>query len=117
MKKTTETVYSCEHCGKKMFSAGAMSLHERMCRRNPNNMHRCFAICKHCTKEYQDTKDNDYEFGNRRDIVFLCAKQPQLKMYSYKLERYLHNSPRMQGLTRMPLECDLFEVDEAKLDM
>ena len=118
MKRTNEIVYHCEFCKKKMLGAAAMSLHERMCKRNPKNMHKCFEVCVHCTKVYQDVeRPSHYMYALRednieRDIVFLCAKQPEVKMYSFKLERFESNKFRMFGLTRMPLECDLYEINE-----
>jgi len=109
MKKTNETVYRCDHCNKAMVSAGFMKLHERMCKKNPNNQHQCFKYCKHLIKEQFDIKDGYGHNIGSSEISFTCAKIPDIEMYSYKLERYSSKSGRISGLTRMPLECELYE--------
>lgn len=51
MKLYEKKVYECEYCGKISKSAGAMTLHERRCRKNPNVRPLCWK-CKHCHSEY-----------------------------------------------------------------
>lgn len=99
MKTELKKVYYCEHCNRHMISKGAMTTHERMCRKNPDNQHQCFKFCKHLGK------DVDKETG---EILFHCGVIGQ-DLYSYKLERYHRNSIRIPELTRMPLECDKYE--------
>ena len=109
MKKETRTVYICEHCGKKMFGASAMSVHEKFCRQNPNNLHKCFQYCQHLKKTGGE-KRYDYEhdgFCKRNPISFTCSLLKK-ELYSYKLE----NKQRFQiknilkNKERMPLVCD-----------
>ncbi len=98
MKQTTEKVYRCDHCNKAMVSAGFMAAHERMCKKNPNNQHKCFEWCKHLKRDVF----ND-------EVSFMCGAQNNLEMHSYKLERYKYKHPRLKDLQRMPLECNLYE--------
>ena len=108
MKQTNEKVYRCDHCNKAMVGAGLMKLHERMCKENPNNQHKCFQYCKHLIK---DSEDNG-QYGEGLYTTFTCAKRPDINLFSYKLERYKANELRCKGMTRMPLECDLYETME-----
>lgn len=45
MKKQVLTVYVCDHCGKISRSAGALTLHERCCKKNPAMRPLCYG-CK-----------------------------------------------------------------------
>ena len=108
MKETTEKVYRCEFCNKALIRKGFVVLHERMCKSNPKNKHKCFEYCAHLEKE-----KNDYS----GEFSFVCAKT-QKYMYSYKLERFAHKAERIQNdeLTRMPLECQLYELSDEHSD-
>jgi hypothetical protein len=108
MKTTDEKVYRCDYCNRAIVSAGSMKLHERMCKKNPNNRHECFKYCKFLKKENGYLEDEEYE----NEVMFTCEKQPELSLYSYKLERFKKNAGRIRDLTRMPLNCDLYEVAE-----
>ncbi len=46
MKETTNTIYHCEHCKKKLFVKHAMLRHEERCHKNPENNRACFG-CIH----------------------------------------------------------------------
>jgi len=106
MKIDVRKVFECEHCGKKMLSAGAMGYHEKWCKKNPHNKHKCFALCRHLKRTLN---------MNTRKIEFQCLASGRF-MYSYHLEK--KNKYQFKKLpcdaTRMPLQCDKF--DEMTLD-
>ena len=107
MKTETRKVYQCEYCGKRMLSAGAMSYHERWCKKKPENRHKCFELCSHLKRTLNMYTQN---------IEFQCLKTKEF-MYSYHLEKrcyYEYRKPPAD-LTRMPLECNMFQemtIDE-----
>ena len=98
-------VYICEHCKRKMFSPGAMGLHEKQCKENPKNKHKCFEWCKHLEKQVYNCEDGGTAFNTK----FRCKLQPELDLYSYKLERFSCHARAIKYMTRMPLECDLYQ--------
>ena len=106
MRQTNEKVYRCDYCNRAIISAGSMKLHERMCKKNPKNMHKCFQYCSNLGKHHIQEFDN--EIGK---IVFFCDAK-KIEMYSYKLERFKSKAIRIKGLTRMPLECDKYSCME-----
>ena len=88
-KITNEKVYRCDYCNRAIVRGkGSMVLHERMCRKNPNNQHQCFKYCKWLFK-YTQTASYDEE-ETPIGVVFECT-HPESKLgelYSYKLERF-----------------------------
>jgi len=106
MKETTEKVYRCEHCNKSMLSKGAMSLHERMCNKNPKNLHKCFEFCQHLVKDKAELYWGEESNGFRS--TFHCALNPGVEMYSYKMERTKYRKQYVERMQRMPLQCDKF---------
>jgi hypothetical protein len=46
MKEYTGKIYRCDHCSKRSWNKGAMTIHERNCISNPNNKPLCDS-CKH----------------------------------------------------------------------
>jgi hypothetical protein len=97
-----------------MLGAGAMGYHEKWCKKNPHNQHQCFKLCKSLKREikvlWSDGEDGEYRYE------FFCLKTG-IQMYSYKLEKIaLYGYKKIpQTLTRMPLECKLFQemsIDE-----
>jgi len=107
MKQTNEKVYRCDHCNKAMVRVGLMKLHERMCKQNPNNQHKCFLYCNHLVK---DKFEEDDETGNLNTHFYCHKRFDGIELFSYKLERFKGNQLRCEGMTRMPLECDLYET-------
>jgi hypothetical protein len=108
MKTIQETIYQCDHCGRKMFNKGAMSWHEKWCKENPNNKHKCFDFCIYLEMNKIYNKD---EYGNNIFVrTDMLCKRRKTFMYSFKLEK---NRTRpveaFNGLERMPLECELFK--------
>lgn len=90
-----------------------MTLHERMCKKNPKNRHKCFQYCKHLVKDTEGSSfciDEDRVYG----FSFHCALMSDKEMYSYKLERFEKNKKRCEKMERMPLECDKYELDTDK---
>jgi len=111
MKTITGKYYQCEHCGRKMFGAGALSRHEKYCKDNPNNAHICFDFCKHLEKSsepYHSYVSGGEIYGGGRRTVFTC-KVTGKKMYSYHREKqyWQYVTPDM---IRMPLDCKDFQV-------
>lgn len=54
MKVVSRTVYECEFCGKIFKSKSGIKIHEKFCRKNPENRTYCYE-CEHCEsvkKEY-----------------------------------------------------------------
>jgi len=110
MKIIQTTVYVCEHCGRKMFGKGAMSRHEKYCKHNPSNKHKCFDFCKHLQK--LDNYEHD-DFGNLRGGCEMICLLSDKKMYSYKFEKnYNKPATALNGLERMPLSCELHEYKD-----
>lgn len=117
MKIILQNVYHCEYCEKKQFRKCDMSRHEKHCKQNPNNQHKCFDICKHLLKEEEeyitknrwgcnDDGDTLEEYVGTR-TVFKCALTNQ-KMYSYIAERKRLPVLNEPDVIRMPLECDKY---------
>jgi hypothetical protein len=109
MKTTNEKVYRCDHCNRAMVSAGLMKVHERLCKSNPNNQHQCFKYCENLVKELHKLHD-EYGEPSIIEASFTCKKRPGIELYSYKLERYKRKKERLEGMERMPLQCDLYEA-------
>ena len=97
-------IYICEFCRRKMFGKGAMSLHEKQCKHNPKNKHKCFEFCRYLIKGFDKEKS---------ETTFFCSKQNDLSLYSYKLERFSCHKTRIKYLSRMPLECNFYERNYA----
>ena len=109
MKVALEKVYQCDYCGKKGRSAGAMVRHERGCPQKPENKHICFEFCKHLKKETETIWTEEGEPWTK--VTHFTCLALNKKMYSYKLEkRNEFKSSWVSGLTRMPLDCNKYEV-------
>ena len=108
MKIQQETVYRCEHCNKPMFGKGAMVRHEKYCRDNPHNKHKCFEFCRHLKMTQNFEHD---EYGNWSGGTTMLCEKKGIEMYSYKFEKN-YNKPvtALNGLIRMPLECEEYEA-------
>jgi len=110
MKTIKGKYYQCEYCGRKMFGAGAMGYHEKYCKQNPKNMHKCFDFCKYLIKsEHKVTSsyyEDDYGFGTVKQTEFTCAITGK-KMYSYHREKQYWQYVT-SDMIRMPLECEDF---------
>ncbi|MEE9451061.1 MAG: hypothetical protein V3V72_13510 [Ignavibacteriaceae bacterium] len=106
MKESLEPVYRCDHCNKAMRSKGAMALHERMCKSNPKNDHKCFQYCVFLNKGIDNSNGSRYfDCGNVKSKFY------SNDLYSYKLERFCFNQERISKMTRMPLKCDHYQIE------
>lgn len=119
MKVALEKVYECEHCGKKTRSASSTSRHEKFCRLNPVNKHICFDYCIYLKRTVFTKWTEDGEPESWKTDMTCTALDK--KMYSFLLEKKIGLSkdhPYIQGLMRMPLDCDKYksmtyhEIDE-----
>ena len=109
MKEAIVPVFTCDFCGKKQFRKCDMSIHEKWCKKSPNNQHKCFQYCKHLVKsaeEYEVENYNEAFVGEK--TVFTCALTKQ-KMYSFIAERRKLPVINESDAIRMPLECDSFK--------
>lgn len=110
MKTETVKIYRCEHCKKYSISASTISRHEKYCRDNPLNKHKCFDFCENLLCDRKVENGKLYK-------EFTC-KITGKKMYSYKLEKVASLSYEMMFLLsnkfehaqRMPVECASFEA-------
>ena len=110
MKTEMLKVFICEHCERKMFGKGAMSRHERFCRENPYNQHKCFDFCRHLKMDVRQGSD---QFGNYEKHTTMTCMVTGKKMYSYKFEKNTNKPANaLNGLERMPLECEFHEYPE-----
>lgn len=105
MKITETTVYECGFCGKKQYRKCDMSKHEKWCKKNPNNDHKCFQYCTHLVRDREIFDDTEGYEKTRR--TFTCSLLNK-KMYSYIAERRGIVS-NLSGCERMPLECDFYK--------
>jgi hypothetical protein len=108
MKIQQETIFRCEFCNKPMFGKGAMVRHEKYCKMNPHNAHKCFEFCKYLQKT--SNFEYDEEKGCRTGCTEMLCTKRNVKMYSFKFEKNIYKPANsLDGLERMPLECDLYE--------
>lgn len=86
MKTSIVTLYTCDHCKKKLFRKHSMEKHEENCDENPKNKKACYG-CIH----FQDHNVEYYTWGYEEDQehqshCHRCAKFDKL-MYSWKAEK------------------------------
>lgn len=105
MKSIIEKIYHCDFCKKYGRSASVVSRHEKYCRFNPNNRHKCFDMCVHLGRERIINRPYGYNYTE-----FTCGVTGQ-KMYSYQLEKKqsLWVFKKILHGIRMPLACDLYK--------
>jgi len=97
MKEVTRKNYICDFCGKYYVRKHAAEWHEKHCRLNPANDHKCFQDCKHLHQER--------DLG---EITITCRKK-NCTMYGYAAERRRLLDAIENSDIRMPIECDDFE--------
>jgi hypothetical protein len=113
-----QKIYCCEFCNKKHYKKNIISLHERQCRNNPKNKHKCFQYCKFLDKIYDPCEENGFD----RLIEFSCKNEKcgfyEKPLYSFKYERFHSNKIRIEenDLIRMPLDCAYYILDENHKD-
>jgi len=99
-----------------MLSAGFLSRHESMCKKNPKNKHKCFQYCKFMEKhvEYTDTYISDGDEGiSTKETTFTCTKLNKM-LRSYKSNRNTVTRERYGHLELMPTKCEFYSVVEGK---
>lgn len=102
------TLYSCEHCKRKMQRKHAMILHEQHCGKNPKNWSACSgcAFMKEGQTEvyYQDHDGESKSYAK----TFHCEKFNK-DLYPYKVVRkgLLEKYPEsFYGMEQMPTTCE-----------
>jgi hypothetical protein len=130
-KLENKTVFKCSYCSKVSLSAGAIAIHEKYCRKNPNYNPPCL-FCKHLERIKEERPSNhfdcercqyfrfDSEVGYDCDFddcvqefhrtYFLCKKTSK-KMYLYrKISRLYTKKDIIESCDcPMPQECSDFE--------
>lgn len=128
-------VYKCEYCDKISLSKGGMTIHERCCKRNPENLTPCASCmfllreekivpnteghrCKDCPHSYYNSFSEDnhpcgYECnGSIIHTDFICEKTGK-RMYYRKKVLMMRSDKRDAIMQRcdcaMPMECELHE--------
>lgn len=113
MQETTRAVYTCDHCGKKLFVKSAMANHENICTKNPINIHPCYS-CDHfkveegMREEYREMGGNihSYDVPYKR---WMCTKKG-IDMHNRRAEQkgLIQRYPETFVDTElMPSLCDL----------
>lgn len=99
------TIYRCEYCRKHRLSAQAARNHERSCRNNPNNKHRCFG-CQNLVVTAGTAPDG------RSCKQFTCQAFER-RLYSYVAEKRHLLYPHILGADamRMPLKCPAYVAE------
>lgn len=109
MKKQVLTVYVCEHCGKISRSAGALTLHERWCKKNPAMR----PLCYNCKNYYEAEPDDTQPITITRSMQnpffgeIISTKEISTKVFRKNkctcLSVYLFNGCRMYEDTKQAL--------------
>jgi hypothetical protein len=106
MKEYIGKIFECKYCGKKSAWKTVIVNHEKICKENPNNKHKCFDFCEHLIK------DVNYDDSGIKETTFYCPKIDK-SLYSYKVERCQHMFRHViSKKTRMPLECNFYELSK-----
>jgi len=90
----TIPIHFCDYCRKYYIRKHACEKHEKYCRLNPTNNHKCFTGCYYLERYKKEG----------HITVFNCKKKNQL-MYSYIAERINHQHLYDDEFIRMPLKC------------
>lgn len=104
--KENVSVFSCEHCKRKMFRKHAMVKHEKFCASNPVNIPKCYG-CKHLITTTVQW-DGDWSGSSQGNKCGLTG----VEMYSVGALRkdLLTKWPEtFEGMSLMPNECELHE--------
>ena len=100
--------WQCVFCGK-LYKARAKhhcEKHEKYCKDNPANNHKCFDFCEHLEAGYQDIPSDYDDDAIRVDRTFTCKVTGKL-MHSYIAER--RGLGCVSETDRMPLECEHYK--------
>ena len=113
MKKINKIVYYCDYCNKHGLSASSMTVHERKCMSNPENIRACLncifleEVEIPYTREYGNGVD-DTNYEDKVATGFKCLK---LNKYIYHVRaevKDLHKKwpETFKGQEPMPKECE-----------
>ena len=104
MKIIEKKVYHCEFCKKYSLFKHVITQHEKLCKFNPENKHKCFEYCNFLKK------DGGFDcLGELTEVRFYCTKK-QIHLKSYKVKRNSYLMERNMNYEWMPKECELFET-------
>lgn len=113
--KENVTVYSCEHCKKKLFVKHAMETHEKWCIDNPANQPACI-MCRNCEtykKEYTYEGEFDgYTIENTHQATAYKCHALSVGVYPMKaLKKGLPTKypETFKGEILMPTDCDKYQ--------
>jgi len=108
MKTTNETVYRCDFCNRAIVSKGSMVVHEKMCKNNPENAHKCFEFCNHLQRDKEIIGGYGDEDWDLKRTKFVCLIR-DVELKSYKVKRTKKLMEYTKDIEFMPNECNLFE--------
>jgi hypothetical protein len=99
------TIYRCDHCTKHRLTKAAAERHERFCKRNPANKHKCFGC--------QNLKVADGKAPDGRSCKQFTCEAFERRLYSYVAERrgLMHEGVLGPDCMRMPLECPAYALE------
>lgn len=113
MKEQIKTVYTCDHCKKKLFVKNAMVRHEEFCGSNPENI----PICSGCEFLEETEKDIYFDgyYGEEKRTAksFRCTKK-DIGLYPLKVVRLgiIDKYPEtFHNEILMPTECEDFNFN------
>ena len=111
MESKTMLIHICEYCRKLYQREHACATHEKFCKKNPCNKHKCFEFCTHLQKveimEMNFDHNGDATGEYISEIEFSCTKTGK-DLYSYIAER--KGLRVINFADRMPLKCDDYEM-------
>lgn len=102
-KIPNRTLYRCDHCTAYRLSADAAEYHERFCKRNPNNQHKCFG-CKFLAVAKGTASDG-------RSLKSFSCEALNKPLYSYVAEKRGLRGLLPEGSERMPLVCPTYQIN------
>lgn len=114
MKEQIKTVYTCDHCNRRMFVKPAAIKHEIACKSNPDNWTACTG-CKHLKEiEEKEVLDENHYIGRKTVRAFYCnAKNIELYPIKCVHKGLLTKYPQsFKGALLMPKKCELRETPE-----
>jgi len=85
MKKILKPVYYCDHCKKHGLSASVMSVHEKKCWSNQDNIRACMDCIYLEETEVKFYYENDMGYLTKNAVSFKCKKLDKL-IYHVKAE-------------------------------
>ncbi len=116
MTEIETTIFKCDHCGKRQFRKCDMVRHEKWCKENPSNKHKCFEMCQHLVKTEEQYIIQGEDGYVSKKTIFTCNVNSQ-RMFSFIAERKKLPVVNETGVVRMPLQCDDYEGSTTEVDI